>query len=425
MKKKAIMLLALAAAMTMSACGGDNGGTEEEVTAANGSVSEEKTTTEKETEKETEETTTEATTVAEPENELLAYYKPLSEEYEKYKGKKVTSRYTFSNAYNDEFAPMAEYNNVLYFHNETNNCNEIYSYNIDTKEYKKILDLYNIEFPNAPSNAFFGLDFLDGYFYVDCYVRNSEIQANEFNSLYKMDLEGNIVQSVSFDKALFAYVYSDGSIIYAENNSAAENADASGYVYSVISPDFKTTTEIKAPEIEAEHGIMEKIAIGTLRADSDGNLFCSVLSGREAFYMKKGTDEWVDLGEFYSIQNLAGKYCIVDGKTIIDMENGGEVVAESSIDWYDYHGFSATKNYFCGDGNMILHDGAWYKVQIPSDGSNIDFSQYEPMGKESRSENNIIPVNDTYYLYHDDYGYFLHTYEKGEEEEETIVLFEE
>ncbi len=37
-------------------------------------------------------------------------------------------------------------------------------------------------------------------------------------------------------------------------------------------------------------------------------------------------------------------------------------------------------------------------------------AQYEPMGKESRDDYNIIPVNDTYYLYHDDYGYFLHTY---------------
>ncbi len=46
------------------------------------------------------------------------------------------------------------------------------------------------------------------------------------------------------------------------------------------------------------------------------------------------------------------------------------------------------------------------------------------MGSESaRYQENIVQLNDNYYIFKDSYGIFLRTYETGESQEDTILLF--
>lgn len=124
------------------------------------------------------------------------------------------------------------------------------------------------------------------------------------------------------------------------------------------------------------------------------------------------------------LDSVCGKYIKTSKNTVVNCETGEETAALNNNYASDFW-----RTYFGGDYNIMLYDGAWYKVQIPSDGSEVDWSQYQPLGKESGvfstgSDNNIAQLNDTYYLFVDDYGMFLRTYEKGEAEEETVCLFE-
>lgn len=69
--------------------------------------------------------------------------------------------------------------------------------------------------------------------------------------------------------------------------------------------------------------------------------------------------------------------------------------------------------------------GKWYFLRYTSDGSDVDLKYFESYDMAGQSAKSCTPITDKYYIYEDSYGYFLRSYEKGAEEEETIWLKDE
>lgn len=283
---------------------------------------------------------------------------------------------------------------------------------MDTKEVK---ELYNSD--KLVSGSF---NFL-GVFNEKCYW-SWDYYGDHYSTIHHItctDTDGKVLNS--FDLKSF----SDNFVIDKNNepvflvSRSVEEFDWA-LVYKFVDSEFNDITDDLMES--AEHGTSKPMDIDhfyrvgdKLYVRADKEYFLDTEAG-------KLTEPPYDIYEKMSYSNVdydsnIGKYYVVDNK-IYDTDTG-DMLAKVHKDYKDVEFYYT---YFGGDSNIILNDedDYWYKVKLPSDGSEPDWTKAEKLGYESGS-GEIAQIDDTYYLYSDDYGIFLRTYEKGEEEEYDII----
>ena len=129
----------------------------------------------------------------------------------------------------------------------------------------------------------------------------------------------------------------------------------------------------------------------------------------------------------YNEIKLVGDYLLVSrdkgfGETlsVVKMSDGTKIVDNF------YRIFAP---YLGGDGSYYLDlvEGKWYKLRYPDstfEGEIDNVDQLKEAGEALGDEDGftqITQLNDKYYVYADDAGYFLRTYEKGSADEQLII----
>lgn len=143
----------------------------------------------------------------------------------------------------------------------------------------------------------------------------------------------------------------------------------------------------------------------------------------------KAEKDGVTLESFiYSFSNYFksfGKYLLIN-KAVYDMEKD-EIIAVTASPYFalTYKGGKPLVG-FDKTFNLEGDEGNFYNVKYTSDGSAsvIEDTHNKPFNYTNKHDSWILLIDDKYYVYNDKYGYFLRTYEKGEEGEEVILLKE-
>lgn len=403
-KAVSAFVMALCMCVAFSGCGDsadDNLSQNSSSSIATGSSNTE--SQESEEESTTEPTTEEATEPpTEDNNALYAYYDDLAKEYEEYGEGSFNALYAVDLAYGEYGNPVFLDNGKVIVYSERN----IITYDIASKETKTLM--------NRSGRYYYS----NGYIY--------EINTNNNGVFNKYDLDGNLVQTLNdlnIEDDYFTWLYSDVKYITENGIVFVDYTDEGTYM---ISSDFKNVTKIPNPTVEAEHGLTKDIQSYDYEfiAEYDNKVYATAYDNgnKLLFSFNPENMEWNLADELdeqsVSIPKLIGKY-LVGENSIYDIEKHETVAQVYGTFANSYHG---------GNYSFIQRnngsDNGWYKVQFPNDGSEINYNDYEQISKETTPDTYIYPLDDTYYVVMDSYGIFLRTYEKGEAEEETIMLFE-
>lgn len=318
-------------------------------------------------------------------------------------------------------------NNKIYFINTDPDDNpgtadgyKWYYYDINTKECTTLFG--DDEEPFLPASYAFVRILSSWYynnaFYVVYNTTSYDINDSyEYISLIKMDDNGNVLNKVVFDKSTPMEVISvfDGTIIIERHNAG----DFDSMKYEIYSSDLKRTAVFDLPLKTLSHGLTTNAYV-TDFFEFDGNIYGDVDGILYKMDMRNAL--WINADISAKPSENFGKYCLSsDNDCIFDVETE-EKIYEGYVP-PNYHDNYFGNTYFGGNYNYELINGSWFKVQYPNR-TEPDFDQYEPMGSESaRYQENIVQLNDNYYIFKDRYGIFLRTYETGESQEDTILLF--
>ena len=260
--------------------------------------------------------------------------------------------------------------------------------------------------------------------YIECagYVYYVTLNTSPMSlTLRKMDIQGNEVASAELpyvgdgDGSYISYITPDGHVIVNYNHPRDNNFDG----YYVYSPDLQTKTEITTkPQFKNEHGEMiecEKIPFGTnVSTNSPGykNKALIWLNAGSAAWFDCDTMEWeyLELPEEYGYgfdcSQTIGKYAFCKN-TIYDMEKQ-EIV-------YTF-GEEYPQGYYGGDA-FISRNNEFYRL-APESGEKETVKKCDNVTKVT-----AILDYDRYVVV-DDYGVFVHTFEKGDSEETKALSFE-
>lgn len=294
------------------------------------------------------------------------------------------------------------------------------SYDINTKEYKKI---FNAKEPIFMSDPNIYVRIYDSWYYNKAFYAVYECSSYEINNYYryyciiKMDDNGKILRRVLFDESTPINIAGvvNGLLIIKHH----EKGNYESTLYDVYSSNLKLLATLTRPLKPLAHGLSEPVYVSSLFGYG-GNVYA--IADQRFYIMNIEDAKWADVNIIEKPTGGFGKYSIsANDRCIIDVKTGEKIYEGYLTQDYsdDYFG----NTYFGENYNIVLHDGYWYKVRYPN-GECVDFTKYEPMGIESaRYQDNIVQLNETYYIFKDKYGVFLRTYEKGETQEETILSF--
>lgn len=202
-----------------------------------------------------------------------------------------------------------------------------------------------------------------------------------------------------------------------------KDEDSDSLQYFMISPDGETLTQLPKPTIEVEHGFIEtrdyKILAcynNKLFVNADDIGFCCL--DTDNLTWEKLDFDLSKNNSTHQIKSI-GKYILLYD-TIYDMETKQVLVHNENFPV----GFASS--YYGGKHNVAKINGKWYFLRCASDGSEVDLKYFESYDVEEKSllSATVTPITDKYYIYEDNYGYFLRSYEKGAEEE-TMWLKDE
>lgn len=282
------------------------------------------------------------------------------------------------------------------------------TYDINTKELTESKD--------SLSGSF--IYYYNGYVYT--------MDNNACLNTKKYDLEGNEIASVN-DVCLDEIITDEG-YIWAENKKSYEKV--------IISPDFSTITQVPPLKVKDSHGLEQEVSVAFMMtfAACGNKIFVRVPTPSDEygiFYYDIDSNTWNSTAFTYEYLNCVdastclsvGKYCLF-GNTyvgIYDME-ADEIITES-ISYID-DSRKINKNYFGRKNNVIYNSPEFYRVQYPKGDNRLDLEELNPIALGTDSQAGYrYPLNDTYYIFKDDAGIFLRTYEKGETEEEIVYVF--
>lgn len=277
----------------------------------------------------------------------------------------------------------------------------------------------------------------DNYYY-NGYIYNIAVTYDDYMdfdddgkmNLFKYDLNGNLINTLDTEldpshEHIIDYIMvsnepkflkiSNGSFTWTE------------YRYYMCSENLQTKTELPVLQKEIEHGFKEDIEKYSFLACYKNKLYVVPDSGDKVIYcLNTDTLTWSKVEAEMNDTSIEsclsdnvtrfGKYLLL-GRAVYDMEND-EIIALTASNSFA-SSYSGVRSYFGFEKlNNLEHDlNGFYNVKYTSDSSAVvseyicDIFAYE------------LLVDDEYYVYKDDYGYFLRTYEKREEDEEIIYLF--
>lgn len=353
-----------------------------------------------------------------PENNLYAYRDLLNEEYEK-----CGQLYVVSN-------PLILKDKIIFSENN-NNVTTLQVYDITKKQLSKNFD---IKFEIDSKYIYFA-DIDDGYFYVfDGYWENDYWGYSVLSfcgNITKYDTNGNILNKVELkdEHCYLSDLKFDGTLFtYSNSDSCYTN-----YMYS---SDWKTKVELPSIQVDVGHGLTENVTTYTTGIMYNNKLLVRLFKDvpydssyeNPFYYINTDTMTYEKYEKYensfnYTV-NLIGKYEYAVFKengtnvaTIYDREKDDvldgvrlPVIVNSDL----------SKLYGVGEYSYI--GGELYRFRYPSDGS--DGMEIRKLGIKKDKNAQIYAVNGEYYLYEDQYGYFLRTYEGGEDGEITLMLFE-
>ena len=186
--------------------------------------------------------------------------------------------------------------------------------------------------------------------------------------------------------------------------------------------------EVPNPVTLDSHGLETEITDWSVKA-CYGSAFIacgynSVEKKDEVYRFDAKTGEWTKMPENKALmQRVMINYgqvgnCLITSNAIVDLESGETFGDFGNVDYF-------SRSYFGGFSNIThtsIQEGFQFQeVQYDGSASYLTGNVIRTLGIESGANRmNIIPLDKTYYLYTDDAGLFLRTYEKGSEQEEMI-----
>lgn len=354
-----------------------------------------------------------------PTDEKFAYLDLLKEEYEK-----CGRLYGLG-------APSCVNGKIIMPPYEDANCKnkDMVIYDVGKKETREIT--FKTDYGRYSGFAY---DDKNGYIYGTFY-------GGDGTTLYKFDISGNLISQ----SEPFYYVYGESKAALFPDGTFFIGND------SMYSPDWKTVTELPILQAEVEHGIKKdvknyeilakynnKVYAASFESDTEG-LYClnidtmtweevQIQSDLKEILYTKGSDYYYNHINLFAT-NIVGRYWFISGSPegerkrstmVYDMET--DTVIATTIEGNMYRGI----NYELG-----LRNGVLTKNQYPGDGSEIISETVLDTGDKKLNFtyfNNpvaVVPFDEQYYVYRDDYGIFLREYGKGEDGEITVLMREQ
>ena len=443
-KKKRLIAAVLAVAMlaSMTACGGEPSDTASvaDTTAASPVETAAVTNAPAEGSAASVEETTEPVTESPTEDSsLYAYYDLLAEEWSK-TGETTVKRMPFVRdgrlvRYDNQMVQFSERNGKLYWIVCTDDAFALHSYDIATKESAQY-PLQDTE-TLRPNSCYFTIA-------DDCFwAWNNE----SMGTVKKYDLEGNLIGSLPTDDGCLNG-YDDNNICTSSGVVFSRSPYTQKKAEKMIPADFSGIIDLPPLTIKDEHGLDIEIFISSYFGSYKNKTYFSArenFAAREEiglFYLDLDTltwnkVDWVD-GETLSTLGYGtraiGKYLIFGDGSIYDMESD-ELLGAKQFMKPNLDGFLQT--YYGGTSNIEFSykDSCFYRVRYSADGEEPDRAamiETEKAGTDTSlkagsdrlgRDCNWSYVDDTYYILMDDSGFFLRTYDKGEEEEEIVYAF--
>ena len=233
-----------------------------------------------------------------------------------------------------------------------------------------------------------------------------------------------------------AYVFDNGKIL------TDVNGDDNMMLYDPASGSITDLNTIPVPS--PEHAGVTQDAEKPVFMFAKGNSFYFVdtqSSMSNSFYIKDHTiyeyntdtgevtvffkDDELLLHEKNNIK-LVGDYLLISCKqstksmfSIVKMSDGSKIINE----------FNDFAPYLGGDGVHYkdYNTKKWYKIKYPDSTYTGKIEKAESLfesGEElavDAADGHYVPIDDKYYVFYDDAGYFLRTYEKGSADEQLII----
>lgn len=279
-------------------------------------------------------------------------------------------------------------------------------------------------------------EYVNGYIY-NTYNYNMENKNNDmfFVSAYyitKYDLNGNLVaESDDIEKmsTLKIYILDSGEVIYQDYRTET---------IKIISSDLQTIREIETlPQKELEHGFTEDATLIMILGVYDNKVFWSEEDENNIWVLDLNTLEWelfrnCDDTRYYSaFGKIIGKYLLLGcdmlsglgddtSLCMIDLDTK-EIVAET--DFFPYTGYAGgTFSVFKNDNGQWVRGRIPDKGRVPSNDAGV-ITELDIL-PDTTPSGIVYALNETQYVYRDEYGLFLRTYEDGENGEETLWLKE-
>ena len=432
--KKRLFALCLALTMAASAvsCGDSDDssktkskGSKSDTSSVSQTEDSSKTETESKDDSKSDESVSEESTPVESEpepakDEKYAYYDLLDAEYQKYG--KWSDRY---NIVADGCLLIADDNGGNPLDADENGRKPC----LLIKEDGSSIDLRKLDiFKNY--NGYLGLKYAGGFLYN---TYNPYLTDNETDHFAKIDMNGKVVRNVDLGKT-------SCEIVALSGNGDAVLTNDQRKSYMVLKNDSDTVIEMPKLLLEGEHGLsIEPSRIEFIKMFYNSKIYVWAYdpNGNEFMYYFDFDDlSWHECeklveknNSLYSLDMTIGRYAFFvysssvssDSYIVYDMETN--TVTEDIPYVVDY-------TYYGGDFNIDYSGGKWVKIKIPSDAQNFltDREIVEELADaedySSYSGKSFSYMSNSHYLYRDSYGLFVRSFEKGKDDEKTIVLFE-
>lgn len=360
-----------------------------------------------------------------------AYYDELAAEWDKTGDNRTVLLYV--NAY-APYAEAARYENKIIFADKLSGEEiTIFVYDLDSKEVST--------FTIPQSNHTY---FHNGYVYCRWSTPSRDKQFTK-----KYDLSGNEVDSI--DKSIhFNFVVTESGYVFGNYAPNINFDEQSKNAYSVITPDFSELITLPSPKKKDAHGIESDLDSNYRAIAAYGNkvfviihdsyvnaekpynvgklcyLDLDTMTWNESKCPETENVEWCCTDNADGPRNFApviGKFCFlkIDKKTYLYNMETDEISAEPLPNSNETAFY---KTYFGGKYNIVRSGDKFYRVQLPLGADSVKIEDTDAVALGTDSQKGIIyMVDDTYYIFKDDAGIFLRTYEKGETEEEVVCVF--
>lgn len=346
--------------------------------------------------------------------DLAAAFKssPAYKDYENSYNDFITQCQTFGwNMHN--YAELSDNEKNIIFQTRKDDETTINVYNIDSKKIVATIK------PNKNYDTYL---YKKGYIYlINDYYTN-------FHNVYyieKYDEQGNntvLKPNEKWNLLDKPYVFDNNKIL-----SKVGEPDSREEYYMVFDPDLQNGVKIPEIEVEASHGLKEKVVPSKYHITSNGVFG---YANDELYYFDADKLVWEKTAKlehklgYYPSWFKFGKYLMTINRNRISYSTNfelydlstGELIANQG--GRDYYGDEFNYELLNVDGKI-----GWYKVQYP-DKSGTEKKKEFVSAEGEDSDVNFIMLNNKYYLAVDDYGVFLRTYEKGSSSEETVMLFD-